>query len=338
MTTPRLDPPARSRLRLLAAALACTAAAITAGPASAQQPAWPAKPVRFVVSLAAGGAVDVMARLVAQQVSTRIGQPVIVENRPGGAGTIAAQAVARAAPDGYTLLVGPNLELTMTVSMTARPSYDPLRDLAPVVKAANAPQVVFVTTASGIGSMKELLDRARREGGRMSYATSAPGSQMHMTMEGLKEGVGVAWEHIAYKGAAPVITDVLGGQLAFGVTSIAAINGPMRAGKLRPLAILTPERSSLLPDVPTLREATGAAVPDYPVWYAFTAPAGTPRDVLARLEEVLIAALSDPEVSSKLVAQGLEVLAQPASRYAPTLPGEIATFATAIRRMKISLD
>lgn len=331
-------PPARSRLRLLLATVACAAAALVAAPASAQQPAWPSKPVRVIVSLAAGGAVDVMARLVAPHVSARIGQPVIVENRPGAAGTIAAQAVTRAAPDGYTLLFGPNLELTMTVSMTARPSYDPLRDLAPVVKAANAPQVVFVTTASGIGSMKELLDRARREGGRMSYATSAPGSQMHMTMEGLKDDVGVAWEHIAYKGAAPVITDVLGGQLAFGVTSIAAINGPMRAGKLRPLAILKPERSSLLPDVPTLREAAGVAVPDYPVWYAFTAPAGTPREVLARLEEAIVAALSDAEVKSKLEAQGLEVLGQPAAQYAPSLPGEIATFATAIKRMMISLD
>lgn len=307
-------------------------------PLARAQASWPAKPVRFVVSLSAGGAVDVMARLIAQSLAPRLGQPVVVENRTGAAGMIAASAVAKAPPDGTTILVGPNLELTMSPSMTARPPYDPLRDLAPIVKAVNAPQVVFVTAASGIASMRELLDQARAQGGRMNYATSSAGSQMHMTMEDLRASLGLAWEHVSYKGAAPAIADVLGGQLAFGVASIAGVSGHLRAGKLRPLAVLTPERTAQLPEVPTLREATGATLPDYPVWYAFTTTAGTPPEILRRLENELVAVLNEADVRARLTAQGLDVVAQRAAQYAPTLPAEIAAFAQAIRRMRISLD
>ncbi len=303
----------------------------------AQAQNYPLKPVRIIVSLSAGGAVDVMARLVAQQLAQRLGQPFLVENRPGAGGMLGAQAVAKSPPDGYTLLVGANQDLTVTPNMQESSGYDPLRDLVPVMKAVTVPMVVTVPAASSIGSMRDLLAQAAATHGKLSYGTSAPGSPMHLALESLKELAGVDYTHVPYKGAAPVVTDLLSGQIQFAGTGVGTVINHVRAGRLRAIAIIGETRTGLLPEVPTIREATGYATPDYPVWYGFSAPAGVPREILDKLEQEIGAALTEPEAKAKLVASGVDVVALPGAKYAATLPVESATFGTALTKFNIRM-
>ncbi len=305
--------------------------------AVAQGQSYPSKPVHIIVSLSPGGAVDVMARLVAQQLAHRLGQPFLVENRPGAGGMLGAQAVAKSPPDGYTLLVGANQDLTITPNLQESAAYNPLRDLVPVMKAVTVPMVVTVSAASAIGSMRELLAQAAANGGKLSYGTSAPGSPMHLSLESLKELAGVDYTHVAYKGAAPAVTDLLSGQIQFAGTGVGTVINHVRAGRLKAIAILGETRTGLLPEVPTLREATGYATPDYPVWYGFSAPAGVPRDILDKLEQEIGAALADPETKAKLVASGVEVVALPGAKYAASLPAELATFGKALKKFNIRM-
>ena len=303
-----------------------------------QAQSYPTKPVRIIVSLAPGGAVDVMARLVAQKLTQRLGQPFVVENRAGAGGMLAAQAVAKSPADGYTLLVGANQEITITPNMHDSMPYDSLRDLVPLMKAVTVPMVVTVSASSPFGSMRELLAQAKANRGKLSYGTSAPGSPMHLALESLKDLAGVEYTHIPYKGAAPVITDLLSGQIQFAGTGIGTVLGHINSGRLKAIAILGDSRTALLPEVPTLREATGYSTPEYPVWYGFSAPAGVPREILGKLEQEIGAALSDPDTKLKLTSTGVDVVALPAEKYASTLPAELAPFGKALKKLNISMQ
>ena len=325
--------PIRDLLRVLLAA-ACALGGVSVGHAQG----YPAKPVHIIVSLAPGGAVDVMARIVAQQLTQRLGQPFVVENRAGAGGMLAAQAVAKSAPDGYTLLVGANQEITITPNMHDSMPYDSVRDLVPLMKAVTVPTVVTVSAASQFGSMRELLAQAKASHGKLSYGTSAPGSPMHLALESLKELAGVEYTHIPYKGAAPVVTDLLSGQIQFAGTGIGTVLAHIRSGRLRAIAILGDTRTAQLPDVPTLREASGYSTPEYPVWYGFSAPAGVPREIVVKLEKEIGAALADPETRSKLTATGVDVVALPGEGYASTLAAERATFGKALKKLNIRLQ
>ena len=304
-------------------------AAFAAG-AAAQQ--FPSKPVRIIASFAAGGGVDLMARLVAQELQKQLGQPFDVENRPGASGSIGADAVAKSAPDGYTILAGGNPELTFMPYVNDKLPYDPQRDLAPLVLAANAPSVVVAHPASGIASMAQLMERGRAPNG-LPYGTPGRGTPMHLAFELLNAESGTRFTHVPYKGGGPATSDVVGGQIEVAVINAPPVLPHIRSGKLRALAVMQGERSALLAEVPTFREATGIDNILAPAWFGFTAPARVPADVLARLEQEIRRALAEPEVRAKLTGAGLDVVALPSARMAEVIRAESAYNAATIKRL-----
>lgn len=316
-------------MRHLLIALAAPLVVTLAAPVAAQP--YPSKPVRIIASYPAGGGVDVMARLVAQKLSQQFSQQFIVENRAGAGGTIGADAVAKAAPDGYTILAGGNPELTFMPHVIERLPYDPQRDLAPLVLAANAPSVVVVHPAFKVSSMKELLALARDV--EVPYGTPGRGTPMHLSFELLNAEAGTKFIHVPYKGGGPATNDVVGGQINVAVINAPPVLPQIKAGKLRALAVMQNERSGLLPNVPTFSEATGIENIAAPAWFAFLAPAATPVEIRNRLEQAIRQALNEPDLRAKLAAMGLDVVALPATRFAGIIRAESAYNAQTIRRL-----
>jgi tripartite-type tricarboxylate transporter receptor subunit TctC len=294
--------------------------------------AYPNKAVRIVVSFAAGGGVDLMARVLAEQLGKQMGQAFIVDNRPGASGTIGADVVAKSAPDGYTLLAGGNPELTFMPAVYDKLPYDPQRDLAPLVLAANVPSVVVVNPGSGIQTMAQLLERARSANGQ-PYGTPGRGTPMHLAFELMNAEHGLHFIHVPYKGGGPAAADVLSGQI-----DVAVINAPpvlpyIRSGKLRALAVMQNERSALLPDVPTLKEATGIDGILAPAWFALSAPAKVPAEIRARLEKEIRRALAQPDIRAKLAGAGLDLVSLPAARMAEVIAAEATYNIATVKRL-----
>lgn len=316
----------------VAGALAALAFSLAA---SAQ--AYPSKPVRIVASYPAGGGVDLMARLVAQKLGEQMGQQFFVENRVGASGTIGADAVAKAAPDGYTILAGGNPELTFMPLVNDKLPYDPQRDLAPLVLAANAPSVVVAHPASGPSSMRDALERAKSQAG-LPYGTPGRGTPMHLAFELLGIETGTRFTHVPYKGGGPATNDVVAGQISLAVINAPPVLPHIKAGKLKALAVMQGERSALLPEVPTLREATGLQGISAPAWFSFAAPAGVPAEIRSRLEREIRRALADASVHAKLGGAGLDVVAHPAERMAEIIRAETAYNAATIKRLGFKPD
>ena len=315
--------------------LAC-ALLIGAGIATAQD--YPARPVRFIVSFPAGGGVDLMGRLVAATASQRLGQPVVVENRTGAAGSIGTAAVAKAAADGYTVLVTGDVPVT-SAHLLAKLPYDPEKDLMPLVKGVDVPTAVLVAGNAPYGTLKELLDYARANPGKVSYGTPGNGTSMHVELESLKERLGLDIIHVPYKGAPPIITDTMSGQITIGAPGLPPTIGGIRSGKLKLLAVWGPARVATFPDVPTVREATGnPSLEGFPTWYGFLLPAGVPKEVAAKLEEAIIASLKDPEVAKKLTEVGANVVAQPSSAFAEANRRQTATFAAIFKKLNLKAE
>jgi tripartite-type tricarboxylate transporter receptor subunit TctC len=315
--------------------LAC-ALLIGAGIATAQD--YPARPVRFIVSFPAGGGVDLMGRLVAATASQRLGQPVVVENRTGAAGSIGTAAVAKAAADGYTVLVTGDVPVT-SAHLLAKLPYDPEKDLMPLVKGVDVPTAVLVAGNAPYGTLKELLDYARANPGKASYGTPGNGTSMHVELESLKERLGLDIIHVPYKGAPPIITDTMSGQITIGAPGLPPTIGGIRSGKLKLLAVWGPARVATFPDVPTVREATGnPSLEGFPTWYGFLLPAGVPKEVAAKLEEAIIASLKDPEVAKKLTEVGANVVAQPSSAFAEANRRQTATFAAIFKKLNLKAE
>ncbi len=304
-------------------------------PAAAQP--YPNKPIRMIVSLPAGGGVDIMARLIAQPLSVRLGQQIIVENRPGAAGTIATQAVVRSPADGYTILASSNIEITITPNLQ-QVQYDPVRDLAPLVRTVTVPSVLVSAGNAQYRSMKELLALIKEKRGKYSYGTPGTGSAMHIAVEAMREKAGLDLVQVPYKGAPPVLADAMAGSITFGVVGLPPAVSLIRSGKLQALALMSPKRSAVLPEVPTFAEATGMELTDFPVWYAFFAPAGTPADITGKLEAETIAVLKDPELVKKLVAAGMDVTSQPAQPFLETIKVESASYAAIFKRLNIKAE
>lgn len=322
-------------MRLRSVFVAC-AIAVFAASAPAQE--FPSKPVRFVVSFPAGGGVDIMGRLVAIVVSQRLGQPVVVENRAGAAGVLGSSAVASAAPDGYTVLVTGDIPITQAHLLNKIP-YDPYKDLAPLVKGVNVPTSVLVAGNAPYKTLKELLDHARANPGKVSWGTPGNGTAMHVELEMLKEKLGLDIVHVPYKGAPPIIADTMGGQITVGAPGLPPTISNIRSGRLKLLAVWGPSRVDIFPDVPTVREATGdASLEGFPTWYGFLLPAGVPRDITARLEAAIIAGLKDPEVSRKLNDAGATIVAQPAAEFGAANRAQTAAFAAIFKKLNLKPD
>jgi len=279
-----------------------------------------------------------MSRLVAPVVSQRLGQPVVVENRTGAAGSVGTAAVARAAPDGYTVLVTGDVPVTSAHLLT-KLTYDPEKELTPLVKGVNVPTAVLVAGNAPYGTLKEVLDYARANPGKVSYGTPGNGTSMHVELESLKEALGLDIIHVPYKGAPPVITDTMAGQITVGAPGLPPTIGSVRSGKLKLLAVWGPARVPTFPDVPTVREATGnASLEGFPTWYGFLLPAGVPKEIAAKLEEVIVAALRDPEVAKKLTEAGATVVAERSSAFAESNRRQTATFAAIFKKLNLKAE
>jgi tripartite-type tricarboxylate transporter receptor subunit TctC len=320
-------------MKLFQGLLGCLALCVTG--AAAQS--YPTKPIRVVVGYAPGGTVDFIARLVATSASEQLGQTLVVENRPGAAGVVGANTVAKAAPDGYTVLICASTELVLLPHLTTLP-FEPLKELMPLVRAATSSSVVAVHPSVAAGNAKELLELAKAKGG-LPYGTPGHGSASHIAFELLRAVSGIEFVHVAYKGGAQAIADLVGGQIPLVSMSSAPMVAHFRAGKARPLAVLQPERSSLFPDVPTFKEATGFDI-NASTSYGFMLPAKTPAPIVATLESAILKSLTTADAQARLGKMTLETLATGSQPFGEWLRSENAYNANAIKRigMKLKLE
>jgi tripartite-type tricarboxylate transporter receptor subunit TctC len=285
--------------------LALAAAMALALPAAVLAQAFPSKPIRLIVTYPPGGGADLMARLVAPKMAAALGQPVVVENKPGASGQIGAAEVARAAPDGYTLLLDAS-SFAVNPSLYRKLPYDSAKAFTPLAVLALYPNVLVVTPSFAAKTAQELVALAKAKPGTIAYASSGNGSAQHLAGELFRARTGVDITHIPYKGGGPAMNDVIGGQVPVFFANIASGLGHIRGGKLRPLAVTGAKRSSALPDTPTMAEA---GVPSYEVyeWNAIFAPAGTPAPVIARLAEAIEKSMQAPDIRERVAALGGEI-------------------------------
>ncbi|BDG75052.1 Bug family tripartite tricarboxylate transporter substrate binding protein [Roseomonas fluvialis] len=299
--------------------------------------AWsPDRLLRVVIPVAPGGSLDILGRLLARHLAPRIGQPVVAENLPGAGSNIAFEAVARARPDGLTLLVGSD-PLTINPAVYPRVGFDPVRDFAPVIEAVRAPQVLVVNPASPVTDLAGFIGWARETQGRMTVASQGNGSIGHLAQAIFAQAAGVGFTHVPYRGGGPAVLDVVGGHVdALFVTLPAAIEH-IRGGRLRAIAVTSAQRSPALPVVPTVAEA-GFPGFDVVTWQGILVPAGTPGPAVARLAAELAAVLALPEVADDLARQGFTVTAQGPDRFAALVREEAARWPEVVRRAGARLE
>jgi len=298
--------------------------AVTA-PGSAQAQTWPSKPIRIVIAQAPGSATDVISRVVGNQLSLSLEQPIVIDARPGAGGVLGTEVAARSAPDGYTLFMGNNSTHGSNPAVYAKLPYDAVKDFAPISFVASVPYVLVVDPNLPVKSVQEFIALAKSKPGKMNYASAGNGSTHHFCGELLKSMTGVDILHIPYKGSGPGIAGLLGGEVSMMFSNVADIGSQIKAGKVRPLAVTSQRRASSLPDVPTMAEA---GLPDFEItsWFGLLAPAGTPATIIARLNAETVKVLSKAEVKATLGAQGLEVAPSSPEQFAAHIKSEIARF------------
>jgi tripartite-type tricarboxylate transporter receptor subunit TctC len=310
------------------AVLAAAAGVCTIGGAHAQAPAYPSKPIRMIIALAPGGGVDTTGRFIAQRLSQTWGQAVVADNRPGAGGTIAAEVVARAAPDGHTMLMT-SAGYTITPSLMKLP-YDAGKDLLPVTLAVISPGVMVVHPSIPVKSVKELIAFAKRRPGELFYSSSGQGSGQHLTMALFTQMTGLEMTHVPYKGTAPSITDLIAGRIAVSVASVISTRPMFTTGKLRALAVVGPKRTPVLPEYPTIAEA---GVPGFGVdnWYALFLPGATDKAIAVKLQEAVARILLEPETRKLLLGQGLDAVGSSQEEFAKMVAEETVRWAKVVR-------
>lgn len=288
-----------SRRALIATALACCT-----GPLFAQGVAWPARPVRFIVAFAAGGTVDVVSRYLAERLTPMLGQPVIVENRPGAGGNLGTEMVLRMPPDGYALAVGGSPTHAVNPHLF-RLSYDPIADMSAVALVGSAPNLLVVNPGLPVASVEDLVKLARSKPGQLSFSSAGSGTSGHLAGELFAKQAGINVQHVPYKGQADALTGVMRGDVAFAFVTVAGTLQQARAGRLKAIAITSRARSPLAPDIPTV---TQSGYPDFEVlaWYSIAGPKGLPAEVVGRLTQAIERVMKDPETAEKFKAWGAE--------------------------------
>jgi tripartite-type tricarboxylate transporter receptor subunit TctC len=315
----------RSLIKFTFAALAIPLAAAT----FAQTPSYPDKPIKIIVPYTPGGFNDTLARTVGAKLQAAWGQPVVVDNRPGGATVIGIDAAAKAPPDGYTLVVTP-FSFAVNQSIFKKLPYDPVKDFAPITLAASTANLLVVSPSLPVNSVKELIALAKAKPGALNYASTGTGSSNHLSMEKFKQMAGIDVTHVPYKGSAPAVTDLLGGQVGLMFDNISNVAQHVKSGKLKAIAVTTPAPSPHAPGVPTVIEA---GVPGYEVgvWFGFAAPAGTPKPIIDKLNAEINKVLQLPDVKEKFAAQGVDVIGSTPEQFAAHLQEQSAKWGKVVR-------
>jgi tripartite-type tricarboxylate transporter receptor subunit TctC len=316
----------------------CTAIALAATMAAAAwaQP-YPTKPIRIVVPFPAGGTTDVLARAAAQRLTETLGQPAVVDNRPGAGGNIGAELVAKAAPDGYTLLMGTVGTHAINPSLYPKMPYDHVRDFAPVILVAGVPNVLVVNPALPVKSVQELIAYAKANPGRVNFASSGNGTSIHLSGELFKTMAGVQITHIPYKGSAPALMDLIGGQVQIMFDNLPSALPQIKAGKLKALAVTSRERAPALPDVPTMAES---GLPGFEAssWFGLLAPAGTPQPIILKLNADVAKWVASPEAKEKLLAQGANAAGGTPEDFARHIAAETAKWQKVVKESGAKID
>jgi tripartite-type tricarboxylate transporter receptor subunit TctC len=312
-------------------------AAVLAAPLLALAQPYPSKPVRVVVTFPPGSTPDIVGRALASRLQEAMGQPFVVENRAGAGGNIGADAVAKAAPDGHTLLVSTNGVFAINKALYRSMPFDPDRDLAPVSLLATAPQMLVVSPSLGVSGLKEYLEHARRNPGKLSYGSVGAGSASHLTMELLKSDAGVSLVHVPYKGFPPAVTDLLAGNIQTMFAIVPGVLPHVKAGKMTGLAVTALKRSELAPDVPSVAEL-GYPQLESLAWIGLGAPAGTPPEVLGRLSAETVRVMRAPEVRGLLGKQGFDVVAGSPPEFAGWIRAEAVKWARVIKASGAAVD
>ena len=298
--------------------------------------AFPTKPIRYIVPVAAGGGNDMIARVVAERWGAMLGQTFVVDNQSGGGGVIASQLTARAAPDGYTLMQG-YVATHGTTPATRRIPYDPIKQFTPIGMIGATPNVLVVNASLPMKTVQEFIDYARRNPGKTSYGSAGPGSLTHLTMELFKQETGIFVLHIPYRGIAPAITDLLGGQTQAMFPGLAAALPHLRSGRMRALAVTGKARSPQLKDVPTMEEV-GFKGFDAMQWYGSVGPAGIPPDVVKRLNETQVAVLKSADLRDKLASEAVEPWPMTPEQFGDFIRAEIARWTKLAKARNIQLE
>jgi tripartite-type tricarboxylate transporter receptor subunit TctC len=318
-------------------AFAASLLAAMAPDAAMAQAAYPVKPIRFVVPFPPGGGTDILSRALAQKLSEALGQQVVIDNRPGAGGNIGADIAAKAAPDGYTLVMGQTSNLAINPTLFAKMPYDAVRDFAPVTLVTAAPLVVVVPQSSPIRSIRDLIAQARDKPGSINFASPGNGTVGHLVGEMFKRQAGIDMVHVPYRGAAAALTDLLGGQVAVYFASGPVAAGQLKGGRIRAIAVTSLKRSPTMPEVPTVAES-GLPGFDASSWYGVLVPAGTPRDIIARLHAESVRAMQSPDLRERMTAEGGEPIGSTPAEFAAFIRSETVKWANAIRESGAKVD
>jgi len=314
---------------------ALTSICMVAGPACAQ--GYPSKPVRLIVPYPPGGGTDIFARLVGAKLAEALGQPFVIEQRPGAAGVIGADVAAKAAPDGYTIVIGQASNLAINVSLMKKLPYDPVRDFAPITRVAMSPNLLVVHPSLPVRSVKDLVVLAKARPGAINYASAGSGSPGHLAAEYFRKIARIDVVHIPYKGATPAMLDVIAGHVSYYFTSPVSAQPFVAAGRLRQVAVTSAKRFPPLPDVPAIAES-GYRDIDMVAWWGLLAPAGTPADIINRLHGPAVKALNAPDLKERLAGQGAMVYTDTPAEFGAYIKSEIANWAKIVAASGAHLD
>ncbi|QHJ01013.1 tripartite tricarboxylate transporter substrate binding protein [Xylophilus rhododendri] len=326
-----------SRRRALAVAALASITGLQAFAPAFAQDAYPSRPITVIVPFPAGGTTDIVARLAGQALSQELGQPVVIDNRPGAGGNIGSQMVARAPADGYTLVMGTVGTHAINPALYKKMPYDHLKDFAPISRVANVPNLLVANPSQPYKTVKELIAYGKANPDTISFASSGNGTSIHLAGELFKTLTGVKMQHVPYKGSAPALADLMAGQTNIMFDNLPSSISFVRSGKLRPIAVTTLKRSPELPDVPTIAES-GVPGFDASSWFGLLAPAATPPAVIKRIDDALIKVLANPELRKKIIEQGGEPVGEKPEQFAAFIRTETTKWAKVVKESGASVD
>ncbi|WP_428852704.1 Bug family tripartite tricarboxylate transporter substrate binding protein [Imbroritus primus] len=333
MKTNKLNP---LRRQLVSALIGAAAFGVAATPAIAADK-YPNKPVTIIVPFSAGGTTDILARIVGVKLGETLGETVIIDNRPGAGGNIGAAMVAKAKPDGYTLLMGTVGTHAINQTLYPKLNFDPIKDFAPLTRVANLPNLLVVHPSVPAKNVQELIAYAKANPGKLNFGSSGNGSSIHLSGELFKNMTGIDMQHVPYKGSAPAVTDLLGGQISMMFDNMPSAIQHVKSGKLRPLAVTTAKRSPALPNVPTIAES-GVKGYEATSWFGLLAPAGTPPAIINRLNADLVKILAMPDVKKQMAEQGAEAYSETPAAFAGFIKSETAKWAKVVKASGAVVD